>query len=92
MGRRHVRGRIRTVLGGVDKVGRGLRSGLGVLLLLLVVLVLVLVLVLLSMGLILRGRAVMGGREGRGVGGFVKDDGRGRSTVRIRRRSGGRAV
>ena len=90
MGRGHVRGRIRTVLGGVDKVGRGLRSGLGVLLLLLVVLVLVLV--LLSVGLMLRGRAMMGGREGRGVGGFVKDDGRGRSTVRIRRRSGGRAV
>lgn len=90
MGRGHVRGRIRTVLGGVDKVGRGLRSGLGVLLLLLVMLVLVLV--LLSVGLMLRGRAMMGGREGRGVGGFVKDDGRGRSTVRIRRRSGGRAV
>ena len=90
MGRGHVRGRIRTVLGGVDKVGRGLRSGLGVLLLLLVVLVLVLV--LLSVGLMLKGRAMMGGREGRGVGGFVKDDGRGRSTVRIRRRSGGRAV
>ena len=85
-----MRGRIRTVLGRVDKVGRGLRSGLGVLLLLLVMLVLVLV--LLSVGLMLRGRAMMGGREGRGVGGFVKDDGRGRSTVRIRRRSGGRAV
>ena len=90
MGRGHVRGRIRTVLGGVDKVGRGLRSGLGVLLLLLVMLVLVLV--LLSVGLMLRGRAMMGGREGRGTGGFVKDDGRGRSAVRIRRRSGGRAV
>ena len=85
-----MRGRIRTVLGGMDKVGRGLRSGLGVLLLLVVMLVLVLV--LLSVGLMLRGRAMMGGREGRGVGGFVKDDGRGRSTVRIRRRSGGQAV